>query len=176
MTNDAVQTCDGCAERFTPDQLVSLGGRLLCGACKADAVMNMKSGLGAGARITPEEAQAVRSRIRKLNLLSFAFALPGLFLQFGSQVVQGQPAPPEEALARAGTSVLIKLVGVILLIAGLTFYAKMRGRNGAFGLLGLLSCIGFLILYFLSKRCLHCGTSHSYRTKECGACGAPLGA
>jgi hypothetical protein len=51
----------------------------------------------------------------------------------------------------------------------------MRGRSPAFGLLGLLSCIGLLILYFLSKKCLHCGTSHSYRVKECTSCGAPLG-
>ena len=175
MSNEPTQACDGCGAKLPPDQLVALGGRMLCGRCKADAVMNMKSGLGAGARVTPEEAAALRSRIRKLNLLSFAFALPGLGMQFGARFLVGTPSTQEEALAQASLLLLIQLLGVALLIVGLGFYARMRGRSWAFSLLGLLSCIGLLVLYFLPKRCLHCNTSHSYRVKECTSCGGPLG-
>ena len=50
----------------------------------------------------------------------------------------------------------------------------MRGRHAALGLLGLLSCLGLLILYFLPKRCHYCRQSQSYRIRECTNCGAPV--
>jgi hypothetical protein len=43
----------------------------------------------------------------------------------------------------------VALIGSVLLIMGCCFYAKAKGYAWWFGLLGLLSCIGLIILYFL---------------------------
>ena len=43
-------------------------------------------------------------------------------------------------------------MGVILLIVGLCFYAKAKGYPAALGLLGLLSCIGLLILALMRDK------------------------
>jgi len=40
-------------------------------------------------------------------------------------------------------------LGAVLLIMGCCFYAKAKGYAWWFGLLGLLSCIGLLVLYVL---------------------------
>jgi hypothetical protein len=65
--------------------------------------------------------------------------------------------------------------GTALFIAGLWFYAKMRGQHPAMCLLGLVSCLGMLILYFLPKKCLNCQTSAGYSATRCQRCTAPLG-
>jgi peptidoglycan/LPS O-acetylase OafA/YrhL len=41
------------------------------------------------------------------------------------------------------------LLGSVLLIMGCCFYAKAKGYAWWVGLLGLLSCIGLVVLYFL---------------------------
>lgn len=41
------------------------------------------------------------------------------------------------------------LLGSVLLIMGCCFYAKAKGYAWWFGLLGLLSCIGLIVLYVL---------------------------
>jgi len=64
--------------------------------------------------------------------------------------------------------------GMALFTVGMVFYARMKGRHGAMGLFGLLSCIGLLVLHFLPKSCQNCRASASYRVKECSACGAPV--
>jgi len=43
-------------------------------------------------------------------------------------------------------------VGFILLIAGLCYYARAKGYSRAFGLFGLLSCVGFLVLAILPDK------------------------
>ena len=41
---------------------------------------------------------------------------------------------------------LIALAGVVLFIIGCSYYAKGKGHHGAWGLLGLLSIVGLLVL------------------------------
>lgn len=65
------------------------------------------------------------------NRKSLAFGVPGLVLQLGGKA-EGYP--------------LITLVGSILLLVGLAYYAKGKGRHPAWGLFGLLSIIGVIIL------------------------------
>jgi hypothetical protein len=43
----------------------------------------------------------------------------------------------------------VALLGSVLLILGCCFYAKAKGYAWWFGLLGLLSCIGLVVLYVL---------------------------
>lgn len=162
-------TCDVCKGTFTPDELVPIGGKNVCAKCKPDVVMNLKSGVGAAPRIDPLKAKEIKERISKLNLLSFALAIPGMVLhgfalQMGTQL--GTSPPP---IAGA-----LQLLGIALVIAGFCFYARMKGRSGALGLLGLLSCLGLIILHFLSKTCQNCSSSAGHAAKECSTCGGPV--
>ncbi len=119
-------------------------------------------GLGAQA-ITAERADELRRQLKSYNTMSFALGLPGLVLQGVGRNMAGP----------IGT--LLTLAGIGLFVGGLWFYAKMRGQHPALCLLGLLSCLGMVVLYFLPKKCLNCAAAASYSLKECRACGAPLG-
>jgi hypothetical protein len=94
-----------------------------------------------------------------MNQTSLALGVPGLGLQIGGNAMHGV----------AGG--LTSLLGIGLLVAGLSVYARMRGHSPWLGALGLLSCLGMLILALLPKRCFNCQA----RTKgaTCAECGAP---
>lgn len=70
-------------------------------------------------------------------------------------------------------SLAIKFVGTMLLMVGLAYYAKMKGRNGAWGLLAFLSILGFLFAALLPKYCRNC--EEREKKKICSNCGAPVG-
>jgi hypothetical protein len=162
--------CDVCKTPTSSDQLVTIGGQTVCAKCKPDVVLNLKSGVSGASRISPEKAEEIRKKISRLNLLSFAFAVPGLLLQFGGAALVGGSPSRDEATA----VLMLRLVGAPLVIAGLCFYARMKGRTWALGLFGLLSCLGLIILSVSPKFCHNCRTRDSYRAKECRACGAPM--
>ena len=165
------QSCDVCKSPTSTDQLVTIGGQTVCAKCKPDVVMNLKSGVSGAARIAPEKAEEIRKKISRLNLLSFGLAVPGIALQFfGAALIPGGRHGPEAV----ATVMMLRLLGAPLVIAGLCCYAVMKGRSWALGLLGLLSCLGLIILAVLPKCCHNCRTLSSYRVKECGACGAPM--
>jgi hypothetical protein len=75
--------------------------------------------------------------IKKYNNISLAIGAPGLIIQIYGGIMQ---IP------------VIGLVGSILLVIGLTFYAKAKARHPAWGLLGLLSIIGLIILAILPDK------------------------
>ena len=75
--------------------------------------------------------------IAKFNRISLAVGIPGLILQ---TIGYGNFLSP------------FYLLGTILLILGLVFYAMSRGRHPAWGLFGFLSCLGVIVLYFLKDR------------------------
>jgi predicted cobalt transporter CbtA len=72
-----------------------------------------------------------------------------------------------------GTAVIA--LGTALLLAGLSFYARMKGRSGWWGLLGFLSILGLVGLAVLPSFCHGCGGT-KIKDKRCQACGAPSGA
>jgi len=113
----------------------------------------------AALQISEAEYERIKRRLKEMNRNSLALGGPGLALQIVGNAVQGV------------TGGLISLVGIGLLVAGLSIYARMRGHSPWFGALGLLSCIGMLILLVLPKRCFNCQA----KTKGaiCAACGAP---
>ena len=165
-------TCDICKDAFTEDQLVSIGGKSVCAGCKPELVMNLKSGVSAAPRIDPIKAKEIKSRLSRLNLLSFALALPGLALQVIAGGMRGA-AEATSVSAQAGL-LAVQGVGAVLWIAGLAFYARMKGRNPMLGLLGLLSCLGLIVLNYLSKNCHNCKASNGYSAKLCTTCGGPV--
>ena len=79
--------------------------------------------------------------ITRYNNISLALGIPGIALQIGGRVWSMQLAP-----AVSLPAMLVMLLGTGLLIAGLAFYAKAKGRNPAWGLMGLLSIIGLIVL------------------------------
>jgi len=86
---------------------------------------------------------------------SLALGIPGLVLQIGCYYLLSNlvifPKNPN-TVPHATTGVLLELgmfAGNILFIIGLCFYAKSKGYSGLWGLLGVFSCIGLLILAIL---------------------------
>lgn len=125
-------------------------------------------------QIDPEKAEKIRARIRNLNLLSFALAIPGIAIQVYGRMslepgLNGSPDPQKQLI-----SALLILLGAGLVIAGLACYAIMKGRSGGWGLLGLLSVIGLIALNFLGKRCQNCQREGGANAKQCQWCHGPL--
>lgn len=73
---------------------------------------------------------------KELNNKSLAFGVPGILIQ--SIFVFINP--------------LVALLGTVLLIIGLVYYAKAKGHSGYFGLFGVLGIFGFLVLIPLKDR------------------------
>jgi hypothetical protein len=96
--------------------------------------------------------------IAKYNRKSLTIGIPGLLLQIvclflsnflAAKAKAGGNVPSVTMMALLGWG---EIMGVILLIVGLCFYAKAKGYPAALGLLGLLSCIGLLILALMRDK------------------------
>ena len=86
--------------------------------------------------------------IADYNKKSLMLGIPGILLQIGGNIfAQGAQEPTMKALGG-----LVTLVGTGLLIAGLAFYAKAKGRHPAWCLMGFLSCIGLIVLALLKDK------------------------
>lgn len=72
--------------------------------------------------------------IRKYNRISLVVGIPGLLVQLAGFMTE-QP--------------FLKVVGTLLLLVGLAYYAKAKGRNPAWCLMALLSIVGLLVLAIL---------------------------
>ncbi len=69
--------------------------------------------------------------IKEYNNISLTWGIPGIALQIAGNVI-GQP--------------LILVLGTVLLMIGLAYYAKAKGRSPAWCLMGFLSIIGLIVL------------------------------
>jgi hypothetical protein len=115
-----------------------------------------------------EEIRRLDERRRKLNILSFVFGLPGIYLLFMAEVhvcafigdpfqrlvMTSQPAWlawPAYLFGSAGGMTLTLLVGLLLMGTGVGLAAKYKGQSGAYGLLVLFCFLGFLILPFIVR-------------------------
>jgi hypothetical protein len=146
--------CPDCAEEI-PD------GSRFCPLCKANLVG------GGGSVVDPQKAQEIKSKISKLNKMSFAFAVPGLLMAFG-------PAAAEHTPENAHAAQPFLLVGGLLIVVGLACYASMKGRSAAWGLMGLLYCLGILFLALMAKCCHNCRQIGGRNATECANCHAPM--
>lgn len=131
MENPTANRCDGCGASLSADQLVAIRGRNVCAKCKPDLMMDLKSGLRGSSRVDPKKAEEIRGRMTRYNLLSLAFGLPGIILQFGGPAL----LVANGAHGGAGTILLLREVGAPLLVTGFVFYALVTIpalKSGAF--------------------------------------------
>lgn len=77
--------------------------------------------------------------IVRYNNISLALGVPGIILQ---------------VVGRIGGMWPVLVLGTILLIAGLAYYAMAKGRSPAWGLMGFLSILGLAILACLKDETL----------------------
>ncbi len=151
--------CPDCAEEIP-------GGSKICPICKS----NLAGGGGGGRGIVdPQKAQEIKAKISRLNTLSFVVFIPGLLLQFGTPAVITVTTPEQLQMVLA-----LRGLGAIMLIVGFGLYAAMKGRSGAWGLMGLLSCLGLLFLALMSKCCHNCRQIGGRNETECTNCAAPM--
>ena len=92
----------------------------------------------------------------QLNRKSLMFGVPGIILQIvgwvmnrGDSAATIRNAPPAESNVLA---LVITVIGTVLLIYGLALYAKAKGYHPLFGLFGLLSIIGLIVLGVLPDK------------------------
>ncbi len=104
--------------------------------------------------ISEDEAAELKEKFKTENRKSLGLGIFGLVLQMAGGI--------------------FALFGTVMLIAALVFYAKMRGRSPWWGAFGLLSILGFAVLYFLGKVCSRCEAKNGHRDDTCEQCGAPL--
>lgn len=87
-----------------------------------------------------------------LNRKSLMFGVPGIILQlvgqFAPAAIGGNPPP--DGLVYGG--LVVMLLGTVLLIMGLSWYAAAKGHHRAWGLMGFLSLIGLIVLACLPDR------------------------
>lgn len=92
-----------------------------------------------------------------LNRKSLMIGVPGIAMQIGGRVMMVMSEPSTDPRVKQDTSLELPglglaLVGTVLLIIGLGLYAKSKGHHGAWGLMGLLSIIGLIVLACLPDR------------------------
>jgi Ca2+/Na+ antiporter len=84
--------------------------------------------------------------IQEYNRKSFYFGIPGIILQLSGRIMANE-IPKNENLG----AVYI-FVGTVLLLVGLLYYAKAKGRHPAWCLMAFLSFIGLIVLACLKDK------------------------
>ena len=87
--------------------------------------------------------------IQHYNSKSLALGIPGLLLQITPIFHDALPPHPEWVDI---LTIVATLSGWVLVSLGLCYYAQAKGYSKWLGLLGLLSCIGLIILACLPDR------------------------
>ena len=75
--------------------------------------------------------------IAKYNKISLAVGSPGIILQIAGIIM---------------SSLLVQLLGTVLLLVGLVYYAKAKGRSPVWCLFAFLSIIGLIVLACLKDK------------------------
>lgn len=145
-------SCGSCGERLLRD----------CPGCGEEMPASASACVGCE-RIspTPWARVALAAGIRRRAGLAwtlFAFGLGLMLLAFALSWAR---------LALCGAGTLGQVAGVCLL-------AQAKGRGGAWGLLGLLSLAGMVVVILIPGRCLHCGAVVTLRAAECAECSSPV--
>ncbi len=84
--------------------------------------------------------------IAEYNKKSFIFGIPGVVLQIAGNFMR----TPERMITPLGA--ILVLGGTVLLLIGLMFYAKAKGRHPAWCLFAFLSIIGLIVLACLKDK------------------------
>ncbi|MBE3098350.1 MAG: DUF4190 domain-containing protein [Planctomycetes bacterium] len=84
----------------------------------------------------------------RLNRISLAWGIPGILIQLPASFVCRLAENPWIA----AVAWLASLVGTVLLMVGLAYYARAKGRSPAWCLLGFLSIVGLIVLGVLKDK------------------------
>lgn len=87
--------------------------------------------------------------IAQYNRRSLALGVPGLLLQ--TAPIFHDALPPHGEWVHVLTGLMV-LAGWVMLVVGLCYYALAKGYSKWLGLLGLLSCVGLIVLACLPDR------------------------
>ena len=82
--------------------------------------------------------------IKRYNNLSLVIAIPGIIIQVAAQLMmQGE---------QSNLGLLVSLIGTVMVLIGFAYYAKAKGRNPLWCIVGVLSCLGLLIMALLKDK------------------------
>ena len=141
-----------------------------CPACGGALPGGLETCPRCGADLEKAGRDRTVRRFRRAKLVLLLVLLAGLLLNIlGDDLVVGLGGAKKSPAA-----VGARLSGVAVLILGGVFYARLKGRSGWWGLIGLLGCIGYGVLLWMEKSCLRCGTRSKDKVEECPTCRAPL--
>jgi hypothetical protein len=84
--------------------------------------------------------------IKECNRKSFYWGIPGIILQCGGRNMAN------EIPKNANLGAIYLFVGTFLLMMGLSYYAKAKGRHPAWCLMAFLSIIGIIVLACLKDK------------------------
>jgi len=118
---------------------------------------------------TPESDEKLRQRFRCVRIAAYLI----LVVAFAGQMLARKwfrTAPPGDR----GFPIMAFLVSMGFFVFACCLYARVKGRSAWFGLLGLLSLIGCLVLLYMKKSCHRCGTMAKDSADECPRCSAPM--
>ncbi len=92
--------------------------------------------------------------IARFNRISLLYGIPGILLQIAAPLVGYWIVPdvPQFQGVAAELQAVVALIGTSLLLAGLAYHAKAKGRSPWWCLLAFFSCIGWLGLALLQDR------------------------
>jgi hypothetical protein len=97
--------------------------------------------------------------IVRYNRISFVWGVPGIILQVVGQVMSQSAASHDTGIGILG-------LGTLLLLVGLAYYARAKGRSPLWCLMAFLSVIGLLVLATLSDKAVGEGETPNIPEKE----------
>lgn len=116
--------------------------------------------------------QEIELAIEKDGRRSFAIGVTGFVIMMsGGCITLGASSWIPQWANTIGFG--LQTAGTSLLIVGLAFYARKKGRSAILGGFGLLSWIGILVLAAMPKLCRRCSSRVGARAAQCKECGAP---
>jgi len=143
--------------------------RRLCDECVAPEVPSFCRSCAEVVQIPAPPAKQAEIRAARLRdqTLAWLMALPGLGLYLHGIVRIRLGGAHDSGLG-------VTLLGLLLLVSGLGFYAKSKGQSIAWGGLAVVGCIGVAIAALLQRKCRHCGVASGYAARTCPTCDAPV--
>jgi hypothetical protein len=129
--------------------------------------------------------------IARYNRISLAWGLSGALLQLVALtyvlIKVSAPGPPHTRLEQVPDIVMMLVVtvlsvGTVFVMIGLAYYAKAKGRDPAWCIMGFFLLLGLLVLACLPDdferglelRCRACNDWNHKSANFCNNCGAPL--
>lgn len=112
---------------------------MTCSAIRRSDVATRNEDLPGSCEVKQNKGTKAIIMLKEYKVKTNLFILFGITVQFGGAILAS-------AMEVDGLSILFRIVGAILLITGCCYYAKGKGYHVAWGLLGVFSLIGLIVL------------------------------